>query len=270
MSLPISYRATFERSSEVRKFYFVVWALALLAPLAGAKPFEFPADTFSFSNQLYFDYQVKPGGGLTIQKRANGKVPDYSRHCFVMVRGMLQFHKFAEFRPDLPRVSDQEYRQRILQLSRIPVWSSGPKEKVQFPGYADLHRFSADHVLALQKNLGLWWPSFWRLGNWRIVLPVPRSGQRRLAYRLRESLDQGVIQSVYITRFKPINHCLVVYRYEAQQDGDLVFFVCDVNQAGKLVHLHYRRSDESFYFDKSWYYPGGLVNVLPLFVSPLI
>jgi hypothetical protein len=67
--------------------------------------------------------------------------------------------------------SDQEYRQRILQLSRIPVWSSGPKEKVQFPGYADLHRFSADHVLALQKNLGLWWPSFSRLGNWRIVLP---------------------------------------------------------------------------------------------------
>jgi hypothetical protein len=87
--------------------------------------------------------------------------------------------------------SDQGYRQRILQLSRIPVWSSGPKEKVQFPGYADLHRFSADHVLALQKSLELWWPSFWRLGNWRIVLPVPRSGQRRLAYRLRESLDQG-------------------------------------------------------------------------------
>jgi hypothetical protein len=253
----------------VRKFFRVACVLALLAPLARAKPFEFPADTFSFSNELYFDYQVKPGGGLMIQKQANGKVPDYSRHCFILVRAVLQFHKFAEFRPDLPRVSDQEYRQRILQLSRIPVWSSGPKQKIRFPGYADLHSFSADHALVLQKNLGLWWPSFWRLGNWRIVLPVPRSGQRRLALRLRESLDRGMIQSVYMTRFKPLNHCLVVYRYEARPDGDLVFLVYDVNQPGKLVHLRYRSSSESFYFDKTWYYPGGLVSVLPLFVSPL-
>jgi hypothetical protein len=253
----------------VGKFYLVVWALALLMPVARAKPFAFPADTFSFSNELYFDYQVKPGGGLTIQERANGKVPDYSRHCFILVRAVLQFHKFAEFRPDFPRASDEEYRRRILQLSRIPVWSSGPKEKIQFPGYTDLHSFSADRALVLQKNLGLWWPSFWRLGNWRIVLPVPRSGQKRLAYRLRENLDRGPIQSVYMTRFRPLNHCLVIYRYEAQPDGDLVFLVYDVNQRGKVVHLRYRGSDESFYFDKTWYYPGGLVNVLPLYVSPL-
>ena len=123
--------------------------------LARAKPFEFPADTFSFSNALYFDYQVKPGGGLKIQKRATGKVPDYSRHCFTLVRAVLQFYKYAEFRPHLPRVSDEEYRQRILQLSRIPVWSAGPKEKIQFPGYADLHSFSADHTLVLQRNLAL-------------------------------------------------------------------------------------------------------------------
>jgi hypothetical protein len=217
-------------SSEMRKFYFVVWALVLLAPSAEVKPFEFPADTFSFSNALYFEYRVKPGGGLTIQKRANGKVPDYSRHCFVLVRAVLQFQKFAEFRPDSPRVSEEEYRRRILQLGRIPVWSSGPKEKVQFPGYADLHSFSADHALVLQKNLGLWWPSFWRLGNWRIVLPVPRSGQKQLAYRLRENLDRGLIQSVYMTRFKPINHCMVVYTYKAEPNGDLVFSVYDVNQ----------------------------------------
>jgi len=253
----------------VRKFGSAVCALALLASGARAKPLEFPADTFSFSNNLYFDYQVTPGGDLKIQKRLNGKVPDYSRHCFILVRAVLQFHKFAEFRPDLPRVSGEEYRQRILQLSRIPVWSSGPKEKIQFPGYRDLYNFSADQSLLLKKNLGLWWPSYWRLGNWRIVLPVPRSGQKRLALRLRESLDRGLVQSVYMTRFRPLNHCLVVYKYEALPNGDLVFSVYDVNQPGKLVHLSYRASAESFYFDRAWYYPGGLVNVLPLFVSPL-
>ena len=254
----------------MRKFFLpVVCALALLTCGASAKPFEFPADTFSFSNNLYFDYQVTPGGELKITRRANGKVPDYARHCFVLVRAVLQFHKFAEFRPELPKVSTEEYRRRILRLSRIQVWSSGPKEKIQFPGYPDLHSFSAAQSLLLQKNLGLWWPSYWRLGNWRIVLPAPRSGQQRLASRLRDKLDQGLIQSVYITRFRPINHCLVAYKYEAQPNGDLIFSVYDANQPGKLVHLSYRASDESFYFDKTWYYPGGLVNVVPLFVSPL-
>lgn len=77
----------------MRKFFLVVWALSLVAAVAKAKRFEFPADTFSFSNALYFDYRVTPSGGLTIERRATGKVPDYSRHCFVLVRAILQFHK---------------------------------------------------------------------------------------------------------------------------------------------------------------------------------
>ena len=248
----------------------MVGALALLTCAARGKPFEFPADTFSFSNNLYFDYQATPGGGLKITKPPKGRPADYyARHCFVLVRSVLQFHKFAEFRPDLPKVSAEEYRRRIVQLRQIPAWSSGPKEKIQFPGYRDLHSFSVAEPLLLQKNLGVWWPSYWRLGNWRMILPTPRSGQKRLASTLRENLDQGLIRSVYITRFRPINHCLIVYRYEARPNGDLIFSVYDVNQPGKLVHLSYRASDESFYFDKTWYYPGGLVNVMPLFVSPL-
>jgi len=90
-----------------------------------------------------------------------------------------------------------------------------------------------------------------------------------MAHWLRNKLDHDRIQTVYITRFKPINHCLVVYHYTSGQTGDTVFDVYDVNQPGKLVHLTYRSSDRSFYFDKTWYYGGGLVSVLPLYVSPL-
>ena len=74
---------------------------------------------------------------------------------------------------------------------------------------------------------------------------------------------------VYITRFKPINHCLVVYHFTPEANGDLVFDVYDANQPGKLVHLTYRASDRSFYLDKTWYYRRSLVTVLPLYVSPL-
>jgi hypothetical protein len=201
--------------------------------------------------------------------RRKGKVPDYSRHCFQLCRAVLQFYKFTEFRPDLPRASEAEYQRLVRRISRIPPWSSGPKEKIVIPGYPNLDGFSAADALTLQKNLGLWWPSYWRIGNWRIVFPVPRSSQAHVGRWLRNELGRGRIRAVYITRFQPINHCLVVYDCHQQPNGDLVFLVYDANQAKKIVHLAYRAADRSFYFDRTWYYKGGLVSVLPLYVSLL-
>ena len=53
-------------------------------------------------------------------------------------------------------------------------------------------------------------------------------------------------------------------------NGDLIFAVYDANQRDKLVHLRYRASDETFQFDKTWYYPGGLVTAMKLYVSPIM
>jgi hypothetical protein len=252
----------------VRATFFLLWASLALATLADGKPFHFPQDTFALSNQLYFDYQTTPKGDIQVHRRADGKTPDYSRHCFVLVRSVLQFHRFAEFRPDLPALTEDEYRSRVRELVRIPAWSRGPANKIQFPGYSDLYSFSAAHSLMLQKNLGIWWPSYWRIGNWRIVFPVPRSGQEHLAHWLQSRLDTGNIVAVYITRMKPINHCLVAYRYVKQPNGDLLFFVYDVNQPAKEVHLRYQTADRSFYYDRTPYYQGGLVSAMKLYVSP--
>jgi hypothetical protein len=245
-----------------------VCAFATWSATAWSRSFDFQTDTFAFANQTYFDY--KPLGDSQIQiARRQGRVPDFSRHCFQMCRAVLQFFRFAEFRPDLPKVSESEYQEIVRRVSRIPAWSSGPKTKVVVPGYKDLHSFSLDQSIVVQKHLGLWWPAYWRIGNWRIVFPVPRSGQERMAKWLQNELDHERIRAVYITRLKPINHCLVAYQYTPGKNGDIVFNVYDVNQPGKLVHLTYRASDRSFYFDKTWYYRGGLVSVLPLYVSPL-
>jgi hypothetical protein len=102
-----------------------------------------------------------------------------------------------------------------------------------------------------------------------MIFPAPRAGQQRMANWLRSESDDGRIRAVYITHFKPINHCLVVYGCTPEANGDLVFDVYDVNQPEKLVHLTYRASDRSFYLDKTWYYRLGLVTVLRLYVSPL-
>jgi hypothetical protein len=253
----------------VRSTLFLLWANFSLATLGNATPFHFPQDTFSFSNQLYFDYQTTQKGNVQAHRRADGKTPDYSRHCFVLVRSLLQFRRFAEFRPDLPKLTDDQYRGRVRELVRFPPWSSGPANKIQFPGYSDLYSFSAAHSLMLQKALGVWWPSYWRVGNWRIVFPVPRSSQEQLAHWLQNRLDAGNIEAIYITRMKPINHCLVAYKYAEQPNGDLLFFVCDVNQPAKEVHLRYQAANRSFYYDRTPYYPGGLVSVMRLYESPL-
>jgi hypothetical protein len=254
----------------VRKFLICFGALAFLTFKANARIFNPKTDVFSFSNELYFDYKPTASGEISISHRAKGKTPDFSRHCFILARSVLQFYKFAEFRDDLPKISEGEYFKIIKRLDRIPAWSSGPSKKIEIPGYPDLESFSKEHALLLQKELGIWWAAFWRIGNWRIVLPVPRSGQKNLAYWLKGELDGNRIHSVYITRFKPMNHCLVVYKYQSQPNGDLVFDVYDPNQPGKLVHLTYRSSDRSFYFDKTWYYKGGLVTALKLYVSPIM
>jgi hypothetical protein len=252
----------------VYRLFVLVCALAVWTATAESKTFDFQRDTFGFANQTYFDYKPLTDTQTQIIRR-RGRVPDFSRHCFQLCRAVLQFFKFAEFRPDLPKVSESEYQEIVRRVSRIPAWSSGPRSKVIVPGYQDLNSFSLGETLAVQKNLGLWWPSYWRTGNWRIVNPVPRSGQERMAKWLRTALDAQQIRDVYITRFKPINHCLVVYHYDSRPNGDLVFDVYDANQPGKLVHLSYHASDRSFYYDKTWYYRGGLVSVLPLYVSLL-
>jgi hypothetical protein len=241
---------------------------ACSATAAWCKTFDFQTDTFAFANQTYFDYKPIADSQTQISRR-HGPPPDFSRHCFQMCRAVLQFFQFAEFRPDLPKVSESDYQTIIRRVSGISAWSSGPRDKVVVPGYQDLHSFSLGQTVLLQKNLGLWWPAYWRLGNWRIVLPVPRSGQEHIAQWLQNQLDHNRIRAVYITRFRPINHCLIVYHYTAGQNGDIVFDVYDANQPGKLVHLSYRASDRSFYLDKTWYYRDGLVNVLHLYVSLL-
>jgi hypothetical protein len=254
----------------VRILIFFLWIGVFSSSFAKEAPFRFPQDTFSFSNNLYFDYHPDESGHIVISRRAPGKIPDYSRHCFVLVRSVLQFHRFAEFKPDLPKLTEAEYRQRVLELIKYPPWSGGPAKKIVFPGYPDLYQFSAHYSLMLQKNLGIWWPGYWRVGNWRIVFPAPRSGQEHFAEWLRQHLDAGQIEGAYITRFRPINHCLVVYRYTTEPNGDLRFFVYDANQPGKTVHLLYRASNQSFYYDPSWYYVGGLVSAMKLYVSPLM
>ncbi len=218
-------------------------------------------DTFAFGNETLWAY------GNQHRDTANPAVKTgrpYSRRCFVMGRALIQFYQFAEFDPTLSRVSEEEYRQKIRQVCRIPVSQKRNPQKVLIPGFANLQSFSQAYPALLEENLGNWWPTYLRIGNWRMGLPFPRSGQREVAEKLTRSIDSGSLAAVYITRFKPLNHCLVAYRYQRTGTG-VVFSVIDPNLPGKICQLTFDSATSSFDYQETWYYPGGRVNVIRVY-----
>lgn len=246
---------------------FLLFLCLLAAPAAlGARDFDLHRDTFAFSNDTVFHYGVDERGQLHINRRE--KPVAFGHRCFVLSRAALQFRQFARFEPRQPRLSREEYRRRILQVCRIPVWSGGPRAKIVFPGYADLHGFSRAYEGLLKEHLGNWLPSYLRVGNWRMAMPHPRAGQAAAARWLSASLDRGQPRALYLTRFPHMNHAVVPYAQQREAGGNISYLVYDPNYPDEPAWLFYRASERSFEFAPRWYFPGGRVNVMRVFISP--
>ncbi len=241
--------------------------VALAATCHAARPFDLRKDTFAFSNDTALLYGVDEQGQLQISRRETPA--DFTHRCFVLARGVLQFQQFARFAPKQPKLSRDEYRRRILEVSRIPVWSKGPHEPIIFPGYPDLHSFSVAYEGLLKENLGNWLPTYLRLGNWRMAMPHFREGQEAAAHWLASSVKEDRLRAVYLARFPRMNHVVVVYAMRPQANGDLRFLVYDPNYPNEPSWIDYRPSEKSFSFQKRWYFPGGRVNVMRVYLSPL-
>jgi len=243
--------------------------LVLLAtPLARAeRAFHLDRDTFAFSNDTAWKYGVDEQGRLQISLR--DKPAEFAHRCFVLARAVLQFRQFARFEPAQPQVSREEYRRRIKQLCRIPVWGRGPREKIVIPGYRDLHDFSVAYEGLLKENLGNWWPTYWRVGNWRMAMGHPRAGQAAGARWLAKSVEQGKLRAIYMSRFPKMNHVVVPYAVQREAGGNITFLAYDPNTPGEPVWVFYRASTRSFEFQPRWYFPGGQVNVMRVYLSPI-
>ena len=94
--------------------------LRLPARAGAPTRFDWRTDTVAFSNDTVFAYGIDEAGHLSIHRRA--RPARFAHRCFVLVRAVLQFHKFARFAPDQPQAGDAEYRALILRVCRVPVW----------------------------------------------------------------------------------------------------------------------------------------------------
>lgn len=246
--------------------------LSALSAFAAPPQFDVRKDAFAFSNDTAFAYGVDERGELTLHRQANP--PQFTHRCFVLSRAVLQFDKFVRFEPNQPRTTPAHYRALVKHICRIPAWrgSFSPSRRVVIPGYANLYEFSRAYEHMIKEEIGNWRPTFFRVGNCRMSMPFPRFTQRWAVENLMKGIDAGKLQAVYITRFPKMNHVVVLYRYEllpAKQGGDVKFALYDPNYPGEVGSLRFNNAQSSFEFPKRWFWTGGRVNLMRVYISPL-
>jgi hypothetical protein len=250
-----------------RWFLFCFLALASFAHAAPTH-FDWRRDTIAFSNDTVFAYGIDEAGRLTIHRRTTPA--RFAHRCFVLVRAVLQFKKFARFAPEEARVSEERYRELIVEVCRIPVWMPDRGERIVIPGYADLNEFSRAHEHAMKETIGNWFPTYLRVGNWRMIGPFPRFGQANAYAQIVRGLDRGKLQAVYLTRFPKMNHCVILFDYHLLDGGKRTRFdAYDPNYPNTLSWVDYDATQEGFDFERRWFWPGGRVNLMRVYISPI-
>src|SRR4029453_10127245 len=144
-------------------------ALVLLQSRAAASDFRFDRDTVGFANATVFEY--REGHPYLRRQREKGEPKRYTRRCFVLCRTTMQFHKFAPFDPHAPPLDDNALAARIRNVTRRAAWEKPlpTNQRVVFPGYANLRAMSDARREVVRRNIGLGWPTYFRLGNFRML-----------------------------------------------------------------------------------------------------
>jgi hypothetical protein len=197
---------------------------------------RFGVDTFAFANE----------------SRTNnpGKPDLYANYCFVMARGVIQFRHFARFDPEAPRLTTEEYTERVKRVvSRAPWRDPLPlDDRVVIPGYASLHEFSQDQEAAVKAGLV---GRFWTLvhwTNWRVVFPMPRWQQERVAREALAEVGEGRPVQLLVTNFPTweLNHTVVAYAYQVDPTGNVRFTVYDPNDPREPGRVTFDRAGRRF------------------------
>lgn len=225
------------------------------------RKFEFFRDTFAFRNELVWQYSVDEQGRVTTKK--NDPPPTYAHRCFVVARSARQFLFHADFQPELPRVTEAEYRKRIRRVvGRSPREASVEDERIVFPGFAGLREFSQTHEAALKGECGPVWQSYFLRSHWRMVFPISRTHQARESKSLLEKIEKGGVPIAHIVRFPEltINHGIVLFGAREDAEG-IDFDVYDPNIPEGPTALRYDARTRTFLLPRNIYWGGGRVDL---------
>jgi hypothetical protein len=231
----------------------------------GERHFEFQTDTFSYANDLVWEYYFDEHGKWRSHPR--DPKPDYTHHCFVVARSAMQFFEHARFEPALPVADEATYRRLVRRVvGRSPRHVYADVERVVIPGYANLRTFSAAQEALLKSECGGAWQSYFQHGHWRMIMPLTRGHQERMAAQLVEDLKANRPPVVHVVRFPhlTINHAVVLFD-ATESATNILFSTYDPNKPDKPAVITFDRASKTFLFPANDYFPGGRVDVYEIY-----
>jgi hypothetical protein len=235
-------------------------------PAGRLRSFQFERDTFTFANELVWQYRFDPKTGA-MSVAPNDPPPTYSHRCFVLVRSARQFFYHARFEPGAPVAEPGVYRRLIRQVvARSPRRPSAAPERIPIPGYDCLRAFSQSNEPLLKASCGGPWQSYFLRSHWRMVFPIWGGHQTRMAQRLRQAVRQGSVPAAHLFCFPriTINHGLLLFGVAETEQG-IQFDAYDPNLPAHSVTLSFDRARRVFTFPPSCYWSGGPVSVVQIF-----
>jgi len=230
------------------------------------RPFAFGHDTFAYANELVWEYQFDDATGKTTHHK-RVPPPTYTHHCFVVARAAKQFFQNARFDPAQPPVDERTYRQLVDRVMSIsPRKVPAEDRKVVIPGYTNLFTFSRDWEHLLKSEGGGAWRSYLQRGHWRMIFPLPRSHQNRMAQQLLVSVQRNRPAVIHVVRFPSlsINHSVVAYGAK-ESPNEIVFEIYDPNDPAKPSPLTFDRATRRFRLPRNAYFVGGRVDVYEIY-----
>ena len=209
----------------------VVSGCASVAPIDAAvrRPappdlLRFGVDTFAFPNES--------------RSKNSGKPDLYANYCF------------ARFDPAAPRLASEEYVARVKEVVAPSPWEEPwpADRRIVIPGYASLHEFSRAQEAAVKEGMV---GRFWTLvhwTNWRVVFPMPRWQQERVARETLGELAEGRPVQFLVTNFPTweLNHTVVAYGYALDDAGNVLFTVYDPNDTAEPGRITFDRTERRF------------------------
>jgi hypothetical protein len=224
-----------------------------------APGFVFERDTLAFAN---------------LSRARNPGVPDlYANYCFVLARGLRQFFQFARFDPSAPPLSDEEYVERVRQVTARSPWQAAlpPAERVVIPGYADLREFSRAHEAAVKAGLESRWWTWLHWTNWRVTFPITRRHQARVLREVVDELHRGRLVHLLVTNLPKwdLNHTLIAYAARARGE-DVELVVWDPNDPGHPGLVTFRGGPSRFWATRVYDTEPGPIRVFRMYYSWLL
>ena len=221
---------------------------------------RFGVDTFAFANENRTIYRGKPDL--------------YPNWCFVMARAVTQFQRFARFDAETPRVTADDYTERVRRITAREPWGAPlpPGERIVIPGYGGLHDFSRAEERAVKAGLdGRVW-SWLHWTNWRVVFPMPGAHQEGVARETLAELQSGRPVQWLITNLPALelNHTVIAYAYRADDPQRIDFVVYDPNDPATPGTIRFDRRARRFWSARVYNTSVGPMRAFRMYFSPLL